>query len=306
MSGRQADKCKIALQTGAYVSQCFQLRDLDKDLLSDVLGRISDNLNTLGAAVDVKLIETLNSSENPDDDLQNARLIHWQIRNAIEKSQGEVVRSWYDLSFILGISGRVGEAAKFRPAIIDAARMTGFPEGDLDNHIASMDGGDFASSYKEFMDAANRILETPVVFISHATKDRAAAEEIAGLLRKNGIRAFVASTDILLGQDWESRLKEELLRADEVLLIISENSTHSDWVMIEVGASWGLGKKLTPCMLSGVADIASLPEPIRRFQARSILTLEDREKVTAEVAQRLAEPAKGHLEDHGGILSAAA
>lgn len=82
------------------------------------------------------------------------------------------------------------------------------------------------------------------VFLSYSSKDRLYAEKILSLLaQKPKIRVF---TDKMLsaGEDWESRLKEEISRSDLFLVLISSNSVNSKWVLHELGAAWAIDKPI--------------------------------------------------------------
>lgn len=70
---------------------------------------------------------------------------------------------------------------------------------------------------------------TPVtadIFISHSQPDRWKAEEIAGLLRQQGLSPWLATTDIREGQ-WRVLVEEALDAAPVFLLLVSSLTTYS-------------------------------------------------------------------------------
>ena len=111
------------------------------------------------------------------------------------------------------------------------------------------------------------------------------ADELSDLFEQQGISAFVANRDIEWGEDWQERLRQALCAASEVIIILSPAALQSQWVMMELGAAWALGCRVTPALLCAGSN--ELPEPVRRLQAKSILTRSHRLKLVSGVAERL-------------------
>lgn len=130
----------------------------------------------------------------------------------------------------------------------------------------------------------------PRVFISHASDDKKIAEEFTTMFTKKNIKSFDANLDILSGENWEEKLLEEINKSDELLLILSPNSIKSNWVMIEVGAAWTLGKPITPATL--YVKLESVPEPIKKFQVVPIEATLAREKLVEDIANRVYSKTK--------------
>jgi hypothetical protein len=125
------------------------------------------------------------------------------------------------------------------------------------------------------------------VFLSYASKNHNVAEELKTLLEKAGISCFMASIDINAGDVWEHEIKQALVGAREVLIVLTQESIKSSWVLIEAGAAWSLGKRITPCMFSANTD--DIPEPISKHQARSIVTQKDKKDLVGQLKKRLKE-----------------
>ncbi|AEW00098.1 hypothetical protein A4D02_28810 [Niastella koreensis] len=89
-------------------------------------------------------------------------------------------------------------------------------------------------------------------FISHSTADnRFIEEEIIPLLRAMNIETWYSKNDIRSATEWERSIKYGLEHSDGVILIMSHNSSKSDYVKDEV--SWAIDKrpgKLLPVMIS--------------------------------------------------------
>jgi DNA-binding NarL/FixJ family response regulator len=155
------------------------------------------------------------------------------------------------------------------------------------HHFGELYRGAFTfEDYRRF--AEKCLVEGPQhseVFISHSSIDRELAEELKESLRRRGITSFVAARDIEGGDVWATTIREALLGCKEILVVITPHAIGRPWVMIEAGAGWALGKRLTPCV--AFTDLAQLPEPLAKSQTRAIVTRAQRGKLVQEVAGRL-------------------
>jgi len=82
------------------------------------------------------------------------------------------------------------------------------------------------------------------IFLSSAPDDRPYARKLQNLLsRRPDVTVFTTET-LSAGEDWESRLREELSKCDVFLVLLSPNSVDSKWVLHELGAAWAIGKRI--------------------------------------------------------------
>ena len=89
-------------------------------------------------------------------------------------------------------------------------------------------------------------------FLSHASANREAADEIAELLRKHGVPTFYAPTEILGAQQWQNEIIGALDRCDWFLVLLSPQSVESMWVRRETAyalAERRYEDKIVPLML---------------------------------------------------------
>jgi hypothetical protein len=90
--------------------------------------------------------------------------------------------------------------------------------------------------------------KTYSVFISHSTKDRWIARQIANLLeergRKYGVKAFLDERDILVGDSIPDTIRENIRECGEFLVLLSKNSIDRPWVLIEISAAWAHTKRI--------------------------------------------------------------
>lgn len=124
------------------------------------------------------------------------------------------------------------------------------------------------------------------VFISHSSKDRDLAKVLVDLLR-NGIG--VPKDDILCtslpgyklnaGEGVNETLREHLVSADVVILLVTEDFWGSRYSLCELGAAWALAKKPIPLLVAPL-DYKSLKEVVSGVHALKL----DRESEDTRVS----------------------
>lgn len=125
------------------------------------------------------------------------------------------------------------------------------------------------------------------VFISHSSEDADVAEELKKKFKDlHNIDAFVASLDIVPGDKWNEEIKDALLSAKELVVLISNNSDESDWVKVECGAAWVLDKVITPATISKKFDTMGF---IHAHQAINIATTKGKDGLVDAVVSRLKQ-----------------
>jgi hypothetical protein len=115
--------------------------------------------------------------------------------------------------------------------------------------------------------AAAEIAGSPLVFISHDTRDAELAEAFGILLRKVSagmIRSFCSSDKtvtggIPFGDEWYRTLMSKLDTATDVVCLLTERSVERPWILYEAGVAKGkLGTPVHGLML-GTRQLASGP-----------------------------------------------
>jgi hypothetical protein len=120
------------------------------------------------------------------------------------------------------------------------------------------------------------------VFLSYSHSDSAIAKNLATKLDEVGIYCFMAEKDISAGEQWETRIRDEIIAADYVLILVTPRSKNSLWVAAEAGAAWVLDKKLFAALM--FVDPNELIEPIKKRQGRIIETPEQLDGLINELA----------------------
>ena len=111
------------------------------------------------------------------------------------------------------------------------------------------------------------------IFISHATCDKNAVEQLANFIQKSSsgqIKVWYSSdsgTDggFSAGDEWRNRIIKNIIESDEVIAFITPNSNDQPWIMYECGYAEGTSKeKLIPLRFQ--IDVNEVSSPIRHKQ----------------------------------------
>lgn len=109
------------------------------------------------------------------------------------------------------------------------------------------------------------------VFISHATADKWIATIFCEKIEATGAKAFRDDRDIDGGEDIPDRIRTEMKRSNELVLLLTPHSARadSDWVRIEAGAAWGW-KKIQITAVMCHSNVDQLPGIIKSKKAINI------------------------------------
>jgi len=125
---------------------------------------------------------------------------------------------------------------------------------------------------------AHQARRPPRIFISHRHKDQKVARSLIELLKSafqigpGAIRCTsVQGYKLAVGSQSADSLQTDLIGAEIVMGLIGPDTAESDYVLFELGASWGLRKPTFPLRLAG-ATFKHVPEVLRE---KSSLLLED-------------------------------
>ena len=86
------------------------------------------------------------------------------------------------------------------------------------------------------------------VFLSHSSKDRWVARQMARLIeeagRAQGIRTFLDEKDIRGGDSISQTIRANLRACSELVVLLTRNSVKREWVLVEIAGAWVLGKRV--------------------------------------------------------------
>lgn len=122
------------------------------------------------------------------------------------------------------------------------------------------------------------------VFISHATADKWLAAVICEKIEATGAKVFRDDRDIDGGDDIPDRIRSEIKRSNEFVVLLTPDSINRPWVLVEVGAAWGWSKsmRITPILCH--VDWDSIPGMIRSKKA---IRMNDCPDLFAEIKHRV-------------------
>ncbi len=97
------------------------------------------------------------------------------------------------------------------------------------------------------------------VYISYSTKDEELAKDLSRRLRDAGVGVFLEKKMLEAGADWRREIMDALGKSDEVIVLLTDNSAHSQWVRYEMGIADALDKRLTPVVVNeGVEQLVPM------------------------------------------------
>lgn len=91
------------------------------------------------------------------------------------------------------------------------------------------------------------------VFISYSRKDTAFVRHLAADLEKAGYSVWWDISDLRGGDDWVRLIPEAIERSEFFIVVLTPNSTASEWVRKEYTQALSLHKKVIPIMLERTA-----------------------------------------------------
>lgn len=77
-------------------------------------------------------------------------------------------------------------------------------------------------------------MQAKEIFLSHSSRDRQFATEVAEELRRHGIPVWYSQTNIMGAQQWHDEISDALQRCDWFVLVLSSNAVKSEWVKHEL------------------------------------------------------------------------
>ncbi len=95
------------------------------------------------------------------------------------------------------------------------------------------------------------------IFVSYSKKDRQQAYRIVDDLLAAGFEIWI-DRSLEIGDKWEETVEQELQAATDVIIILSQNSLKSKWVMHESSMAYALKKNLFPVLIEAI-EVEDLP-----------------------------------------------
>jgi hypothetical protein len=117
------------------------------------------------------------------------------------------------------------------------------------------------------------------VFISYATPDLDAAQELSALLQRAKVPCFLAKGSIEVSAEWSLTIWQAIRDSRVFLALVSEAFARSEWCQYEIGAALSEGRSIIPALLHGT----SLPRILAPFQAATVQTAKQRRELVKHI-----------------------
>lgn len=128
------------------------------------------------------------------------------------------------------------------------------------------------------------------VFLSYAVVDREYARKLRSLLSRY-LNLHIFTPDMLsAGEDWLSRLKDEVSQCDIFLVLLSPDSVNSEWILSEIGAAWALNKLIVP-IVTQTGLSSEIPKVLQQFESLEMKYLEDHPEAIDQILRIYEEKA---------------
>jgi len=139
-------------------------------------------------------------------------------------------------SYFLGVDLRQARGLQSMrhagPSSVDIDTLT-LSEGQIPVHF--LQGAGVPEPFITFMKSlTGAAFDFYSSFISYSTKDQEFADRLYADLQAKGLRCYLASEDLKIGERFRSRIDESIRTHDKLLLVLSEHSIRSPWVEKEV------------------------------------------------------------------------
>jgi hypothetical protein len=95
------------------------------------------------------------------------------------------------------------------------------------------------------------------IFISYATKDKAAADALCAILENNGVRCWIAPRDIVPGSDWGGSIVNGIRTSRVMLLVFSTTANASNQIKREVECAADAGVTIVPLRIENTLPTES-------------------------------------------------
>ena len=124
------------------------------------------------------------------------------------------------------------------------------------------------------------------VFVSHATADKWIATTFCEQIELCGAETFRDDRDIDGGDDIPSKIRKQIVRSSEILVLITPKSVNRPWVLLEVGAAWGRRQDARITAILCHVEVDMIPDII---QAKKAIDINNFGQYLKELRARVAK-----------------
>ncbi len=113
------------------------------------------------------------------------------------------------------------------------------------------------------------------VFLSHATTDKWLAKTLCEKIEHTGATTFRDDRDIGGGDDIPDAIRAEIIRSDEMVVLLTPESINRPWVILEVGAAWGRRIRYRIVSVLCHVGVDTIPDMLRSKKAVPLNEFDD-------------------------------
>lgn len=114
-----------------------------------------------------------------------------------------------------------------------------------------------------------------LVFVSHATVDKWIAKTICEKIEAAGATTFRDDRDIDGGDDIPERIRRQVIRSNELVVLLTPESVDRPWVLFEVGAAWGRKQNAKIIAVLCHVEVDTIPDLIKSKKAVPINSFDE-------------------------------
>ena len=106
------------------------------------------------------------------------------------------------------------------------------------------------------------------IFVSHTKADSEVAQAITNVLNnafEGNVHLYLASREVIGGEEWKKELKKELKERDAIICVITPESVRSPWLFIEWSAFWIADKRFY-LLINDEIRVSDLVQPMQDRQ----------------------------------------
>lgn len=126
------------------------------------------------------------------------------------------------------------------------------------------------------------------IFLSYAAADKEYGHKLLNLLSQRPNLHIFTLEVLSAGEDWKSKLKDELSKCDFFIVLLSSNSVNSKWVLPELGAAWALNKSIIS-VVTHPEVFSKIPVDLRKVQSVDIKYLEKHPEAINQILEHYEE-----------------
>ena len=128
------------------------------------------------------------------------------------------------------------------------------------------------------------------VFLSHATADKWLAKVICKKIGATGASTFRDDRDIDGGDDIPEKIRQQIIRSREMVVLLTPESVDRLWVLFELGAAWGRRSNFRIVTILDHVGTDRIPPLIKSKKA---VKINDLDQYIREISSRVKKAKDG-------------